>query len=204
MTMRTRTGFARPPRYPSRIEDWPRLMCATWRTEAQWLSEPDITAWMAASRLNLMRALPDHRVDRTDGCQARSHPRRRGDRADEYLGQIRPCDRSNRATDRRCPLLSPTRSSDRSGTRLQSAARPNQPTLKTSFAQKVRLSQAATARRPRTSYRQLRDGAVASAVIAIAGKSAAPLRHANGSAVVLALAATRCDLQPDLAVALAV
>lgn len=50
--------------------------------------------------------------------------------------------------------------------------------------------------------RQMRDGAVASAVTAIAGKSAAPLCHANGSAVVLALEAIRCDLQADLAVAL--
>lgn len=50
--------------------------------------------------------------------------------------------------------------------------------------------------------RQLRDGAVASAVTAIAGKSAAPRCHANGSAVVLALEAIRCDLQADLAVAL--
>ncbi len=49
--------------YPSRIEDWPRLMCTMWRTEARWLSEPDIAAWMAASRLNVMRALPDHATE---------------------------------------------------------------------------------------------------------------------------------------------
>ncbi len=46
--------------YPSKIHDWPRLMCTTWKTAAQWLSEPDLTAWMGTSRLNLMRALPDH------------------------------------------------------------------------------------------------------------------------------------------------
>jgi NAD(P)-binding Rossmann-like domain len=49
--------------YPSRIEDWPRLMCTTWTSETQWLSEPDLAAWMAASRLNLMRALPDHAIE---------------------------------------------------------------------------------------------------------------------------------------------
>jgi hypothetical protein len=42
---------------------------------------------------------------------------------------------------------------------------------------------------------------VASAVTAIAGKLAAPLCHANGSAIVLALEPIRCDLQADLAVA---
>jgi hypothetical protein len=49
--------------YPSSIHDWPRLMCATWKTAAQWLIEPDLTAWMATSRLNLMRALPDHATE---------------------------------------------------------------------------------------------------------------------------------------------
>ena len=49
--------------------------------------------------------------------------------------------------------------------------------------------------------RQLRDAAVASAVTAIAGKSAAPLCDANGSVVVLALEVIRCALQADLTVA---
>ncbi len=49
-----------PNPYPSSLEDWPRMMSRTWRTEARWLSEPDVSAWTAASRLNLMRALPDH------------------------------------------------------------------------------------------------------------------------------------------------
>lgn len=46
--------------YPSSVDDWPRLMCTTWKTEARWLSQPDLAAWMSASRLNLMRTLPDH------------------------------------------------------------------------------------------------------------------------------------------------
>jgi cation diffusion facilitator CzcD-associated flavoprotein CzcO len=49
-----------PNPYPSSIHDWPRMMSRTWRTERRWLSEPDITAWLAESRLNLLRALPDH------------------------------------------------------------------------------------------------------------------------------------------------
>jgi hypothetical protein len=49
-----------PNPYPSSIEDWPRMMSRTWRTEGRWLSEPDLTAWVAESRLNLVRALPDH------------------------------------------------------------------------------------------------------------------------------------------------
>ncbi|HSO98697.1 MAG TPA: NAD(P)-binding protein [Solirubrobacteraceae bacterium] len=49
--------------YPSRIDDLPRLMCTTWTAEANWLSEPDLATWMSASRLNLMRALPDHAAE---------------------------------------------------------------------------------------------------------------------------------------------
>jgi hypothetical protein len=49
-----------PNPHPSRIEDWPRMTSRTWRTEGRWLSEPDLSAWVAQSRLNLLRALPDH------------------------------------------------------------------------------------------------------------------------------------------------
>ncbi len=52
-----------PNAYASSIEDWPRMMSRTWRTEGQWLSEPDLAAWVAASRLNLLRALPDHATE---------------------------------------------------------------------------------------------------------------------------------------------
>ncbi len=50
-------------RYPSSIEDWPSLMSHTWTTEGRWLHEPDVSAWVAASRLNLLRALPDHAAE---------------------------------------------------------------------------------------------------------------------------------------------
>ena len=35
--------------YPSTIEDWPRIMSRTWRTEGRWLSEPDVSAWLIVS-----------------------------------------------------------------------------------------------------------------------------------------------------------
>jgi hypothetical protein len=49
-----------PNPYASSIEDWPRMMSRTWRTEARWLSEPDVSTWVTNSRLNLLGALPDH------------------------------------------------------------------------------------------------------------------------------------------------
>ncbi len=52
-----------PNPYPSTIQDWPRMMSHAWRTEGRWLSEPDVSAWVAASRLNLLRALPDHAAE---------------------------------------------------------------------------------------------------------------------------------------------
>jgi NAD(P)-binding Rossmann-like domain len=52
-----------PHPYPSSLEDWPRMMSQTWRTERRWLNEPDLSAWAAGSRLNLLRALPDHAAE---------------------------------------------------------------------------------------------------------------------------------------------
>jgi hypothetical protein len=49
-----------PNPYPSSIDDWPRMVSHTWRTERRWASEPDVSRWVADSRLNLLRALPDH------------------------------------------------------------------------------------------------------------------------------------------------
>jgi hypothetical protein len=49
-----------PNPYPASIDDWPRMISRTWRTEGRWLREPDVSAWVAQSRLNLLRALPDH------------------------------------------------------------------------------------------------------------------------------------------------
>jgi hypothetical protein len=44
----------------SRIEDWGPLMGPTWATEQIWLKEPDLAAWISASRLNVLQALPQH------------------------------------------------------------------------------------------------------------------------------------------------
>jgi hypothetical protein len=52
-----------PNAYPSGPQDWPRMMSRTCRTENQWLTEPDLSAWVARSRLNLLRALPDHAAE---------------------------------------------------------------------------------------------------------------------------------------------
>ncbi|MGA8333331.1 MAG: NAD(P)-binding protein [Solirubrobacteraceae bacterium] len=52
-----------PHAYPSRIEDWPRMMRSAWTAEGRWLREPDISEWVANSRLNLLRALPDHAAE---------------------------------------------------------------------------------------------------------------------------------------------
>ncbi len=48
-----------PNPYPSRIEDWPGMMARTWRAEGRWLRESDVSAWVAGSRLNLLRDLPE-------------------------------------------------------------------------------------------------------------------------------------------------
>jgi hypothetical protein len=52
-----------PHAYPSTREDWPRMMRGTWSAAARWMSEPDLSAWVAKSRLNLLRALPDHATE---------------------------------------------------------------------------------------------------------------------------------------------
>jgi hypothetical protein len=49
-----------PNPYARSTGDWPRMMRRTWRTELRWMSEPDLAAWVAKSRLNLLRGLPDH------------------------------------------------------------------------------------------------------------------------------------------------
>ncbi len=39
------------------------MVSRTWKTEARWLSEPDLSAWVADSRLNLLQALPEHAAE---------------------------------------------------------------------------------------------------------------------------------------------
>jgi hypothetical protein len=49
-----------PHPYTSSIEDWGPLMRRTWTTEYTWMKEPDVSAWIAASRLSVLRDLPEH------------------------------------------------------------------------------------------------------------------------------------------------
>lgn len=46
--------------YPSTVDDWGHFMSTTWATEMVWASEPDLSAWVAGTRLNLLRAFPEH------------------------------------------------------------------------------------------------------------------------------------------------
>lgn len=52
-----------PNPYSSKVEDWPRLMSRTWRTEMGWAAEPDLAAWLVGSRLNMFGALPEHAAE---------------------------------------------------------------------------------------------------------------------------------------------
>ncbi|HYH60399.1 MAG TPA: NAD(P)-binding protein [Solirubrobacterales bacterium] len=52
-----------PNPYPSSIGDWPGMSRRTWKVEQRWLREPDLAGWIAESRLNLLKGLPDHAAD---------------------------------------------------------------------------------------------------------------------------------------------
>jgi hypothetical protein len=52
-----------PNAYPSSVEAWPRMISLTFKTEGRLLQEPEIASWIAGSRLNLLRALPDHAAE---------------------------------------------------------------------------------------------------------------------------------------------
>ena len=54
-----------PNPYPTSTKDWPRMTCRTWRAERRWLNDPDLATWVAHSRLNLLRALPEHLAEQT-------------------------------------------------------------------------------------------------------------------------------------------
>jgi hypothetical protein len=52
-----------PNPYASSMDDWPRMVGCTWAAEHRWSREPDLSGWIAESRLNLLRGLPDHMAD---------------------------------------------------------------------------------------------------------------------------------------------
>ncbi len=58
-----RNRLCPPNPYPSNIEDWPAMVSRTWRAEGRWLRQPDLSAWVAGSRLNLLRDLPQHAAE---------------------------------------------------------------------------------------------------------------------------------------------
>ncbi len=86
-----------PHAYPSTPDDWPRMMCGTWTAEARWLREPDLSGWMAKSRLNLMRALPDHAAEPSVQAAIRrylTHARTAVERLSSWADRSQPTDRS--------------------------------------------------------------------------------------------------------------
>lgn len=60
---RDKNRLCPPNPFVRSVEDWPRLMGVTWAAEYRWLSEPELRDWVAASRLNLLRALPEHAAE---------------------------------------------------------------------------------------------------------------------------------------------
>lgn len=42
------------------VDEWARMVARTWRTEGGWRNDSDLQAWVGATRLNLMQALPHH------------------------------------------------------------------------------------------------------------------------------------------------
>ena len=50
----TRNAFCNPVPYPSEPGDWLRMMLAFNKNQVQWFSDPDMMAWVDASRLNVL------------------------------------------------------------------------------------------------------------------------------------------------------
>ncbi len=58
-----RNRLCPPNPYPLSTSDWPGMSRLTWQVEQRWLSEPDLAGWIAESRLNLLKGLPEHAGD---------------------------------------------------------------------------------------------------------------------------------------------
>ena len=56
----TKNRLCPPNPFPNDVRDWPTTVARTWRTEGDWRAESDLQAWVGASRLNLIQALPAH------------------------------------------------------------------------------------------------------------------------------------------------
>jgi hypothetical protein len=56
----TKNRLSPPNPFASTPADFARMISRTWQTEMSWQTEPDIVAWVAESRLNLLKGLRDH------------------------------------------------------------------------------------------------------------------------------------------------
>lgn len=52
-----------PNPYARSLAEYPTMLARTWLTEAAWLGEPDLRAWVGGTRLNLLRDLGAHQED---------------------------------------------------------------------------------------------------------------------------------------------
>jgi NAD(P)-binding Rossmann-like domain len=59
----TKNRLCPPNAYARTPADFARMLSRTWNTEASWQREPDIAAWVADSRLNLLKGVRDRRAD---------------------------------------------------------------------------------------------------------------------------------------------
>ncbi len=48
-----------PNPYPGSMRDFPRMVRRTWTAEQRWMRDPELSGWVAQSRLNLLRGLPE-------------------------------------------------------------------------------------------------------------------------------------------------
>jgi hypothetical protein len=60
---REKNRLCPPNPFAASVDDWARMMTRTWRTEQIWLGQPELAGWVARSRLNLLRDLPDHMAE---------------------------------------------------------------------------------------------------------------------------------------------
>lgn len=82
-----------PNQYPSRIADWPGMTARTWNAERRWAGDPELSAWVAGSRLNLLRGLADHGSE----PHVRDAVRRYVAHVGEAVSRLSALDRASRA-----------------------------------------------------------------------------------------------------------
>ena len=58
-----RNRLCPPNQYAHDDRGYARNLALTWATEGAWLAEPDLTAWVGSSRLNLLGAFAEHQQE---------------------------------------------------------------------------------------------------------------------------------------------